>query len=177
MLETLITSKTRIKLLLKFFLNGKTNGYLRNLEQEFGESSNAIRLELNKFENAGLLLSHMEGNKKIFQANANHPLYADIHSLVRKYIGIDRIIEQVVHQVGKLKAVYLIGNYARGVDAGKVEFLLIGKPLDEEYLHKLVQKGQKLVKRAISFEVMEEEEWHRNKDLQAEGLLLWSSIA
>ncbi|MFN5885132.1 MAG: ArsR family transcriptional regulator, partial [Bacteroidota bacterium] len=49
MLDTLITSKTRIKLLLKFFLNGNTSSYLRNLESEFGESSNAIRLELNKF--------------------------------------------------------------------------------------------------------------------------------
>ncbi|MFN3444791.1 MAG: ArsR family transcriptional regulator, partial [Bacteroidia bacterium] len=30
MLDTLITSKTRIKLLLKFFLNSKTSSYLRN---------------------------------------------------------------------------------------------------------------------------------------------------
>ena len=50
MLDTLITSKTRIKLLLKFFLNAQTKSYLRSLEGEFGESTNAIRLELNKFE-------------------------------------------------------------------------------------------------------------------------------
>ncbi|MFN9583050.1 MAG: ArsR family transcriptional regulator, partial [Bacteroidota bacterium] len=42
MLDTLITSKTRIKLLLKFFLNGQNKAYLRNLEAEFGESSNGI---------------------------------------------------------------------------------------------------------------------------------------
>ena len=51
MLETLISSKTRIKLLLKFFLNSKTKSYLRNLESEFGESTNAIRVELNRLEN------------------------------------------------------------------------------------------------------------------------------
>ena len=53
MLESLITSKTRIKLLLKFFLNSSTKAYLRGLEAEFGESTKAIRLELNRFEQIG----------------------------------------------------------------------------------------------------------------------------
>ena len=82
MLDTLITSKTRIKLLLKFFLNGNTSSYLRNLESEFGESSNAIRLELNKFEEAGLLNTSLEGNKKLFKANTQHPLFKDIHNIL-----------------------------------------------------------------------------------------------
>jgi len=50
MIESLITSKTRIKLLLKFFFNSQTKSYLRSMEKEFGESSNAIRIELNRFE-------------------------------------------------------------------------------------------------------------------------------
>ena len=55
MIETLISSKTRVKLLFKFFLNKETTAYLRGLENEMGESTNAIRIELNKFEKAGLL--------------------------------------------------------------------------------------------------------------------------
>ena len=57
MLDSLITSKTRIKLLLKFFLNSSMKAYLRGLAEEFGESTNAIRLELNHLEEAGLLKS------------------------------------------------------------------------------------------------------------------------
>ena len=75
MLETLISSRTRIKLLLKFFLNAQSKGYLRSLEHEFGESTNAIRLELNKFEEAGMLSSESEGNKKVYRANPKHPLF------------------------------------------------------------------------------------------------------
>ena len=92
MLDTLITSKTRIKLLLKFFLNSNSRSYLRNLETEFGESTNAIRLELNKFEKAGLLKTELDGNKKYFRANTNHPLYNDINSILLKQIGFDKII-------------------------------------------------------------------------------------
>ena len=90
MLDTLITSKTRIKLMLKFFLNTKEESYLRGLEEEFGESSNSIRLELNKFEKAGLLDSRSKGNKKLFRANTKHPLFPDIHSLLLKHIGLMR---------------------------------------------------------------------------------------
>ena len=67
MIETLISSKTRIKLLMKFFLNSKTTAYLRGLEGEFGESTNAIRLELNKLEKAGMLSSFSKGNKKMWR--------------------------------------------------------------------------------------------------------------
>lgn len=91
MLDSLISSKTKLKLLLKFFLNSSNTAYLRNLENEFGESTNAIRLELNKFEESGLLNSYFERNKKIFKANTQHPLYPEINSILKKYIGIDKI--------------------------------------------------------------------------------------
>jgi len=55
MLEHLITNKTRRKILIKFFSNSKAKGYLRGLEEEFKESSNATRFELNKFAAAGIL--------------------------------------------------------------------------------------------------------------------------
>lgn len=93
MLDSLVTSQTRIKLLKKFFLNSSTKAHLRGLESEFGESSNAIRVELNRFEDAGLLQSLRAGNKKVYQANLKHPLFKDIHSIIMKETGIDRVIE------------------------------------------------------------------------------------
>ena len=46
MIESLITSKTRTRLLLKFFLNPETRAHLRGLADEFGESTNGVRVEL-----------------------------------------------------------------------------------------------------------------------------------
>jgi len=92
MLDSLVTSQTRIKLLKKFFLNSSTRAHLRGLESEFGESSNAIRVELNRFEDAGLLNSFPDGNKKVYQANPKHPLFGDIHNIILKETGIDRVI-------------------------------------------------------------------------------------
>ena len=107
MLESLITSKTRIKLLLKFFINSNTTAYLRNLATEFNESTNSIRQELNRFEKANLIESNTEQNKKIYKANINHPYFKDIHRLLLKYVGIDEIVDNVVKRVGELDKAYI----------------------------------------------------------------------
>ena len=55
MLETLITSKTRIWLLIKFFVNIANKGYLNSLANEFGESTNSVKKELNNLSSTGYL--------------------------------------------------------------------------------------------------------------------------
>ena len=154
MLESLITSKTRIKLLLKFFLNSTTKAYLRGLEAEFGESTNAIRLELNRFEEAGLLTSHSEGNRKFFTANTSHPLFPDIQSLMRKHLGIDQLVEQVIEHLGEVKKVYLTGSFAHGLESPDIEILLVGGNVDTAYLEILITKAGALIKRNILYKLM-----------------------
>ena len=63
LLGPLITSKTRLKLLSRFFLNQNLSGYLQGLSKELDENTNSIRVELNRLEAAGLLASELEGRK------------------------------------------------------------------------------------------------------------------
>jgi DNA-binding transcriptional ArsR family regulator len=155
MLDRLVTSQTRIKLLKKFFLNSSTKAHLRSLESEFGESSNAIRVELNRFEDAGLLYSLRDGNKKIYQANLKHPLFKDIHSIIMKETGIDRVIEKVIHRLGNLLCVYLTGDFARGMDSQVIELILVGAEIDREYLARKVMQAEEMVGRKVSYVVLE----------------------
>jgi DNA-binding transcriptional ArsR family regulator len=90
LLNSLITSKTRVKILLKFFMNPETSAHLRGLATEFDESTNGVRVELNRLSEAGLLESSQSGNKIYYQANTKHGLYPEINSIVRKYLGIDQ---------------------------------------------------------------------------------------
>jgi DNA-binding transcriptional ArsR family regulator len=148
MLDTLITSKTRVKLLLKFFLNSHSRSYLRNLETEFGESTNAIRVELNRFEEAGLLTAKVQGNRKYFSANTTHPLFPEINSIVRKYI------DNVIQNLGGLEKAYITGDLALGRDTKKVELLLIGEGIDTDYLDRLARKAEEIIKRKISYRIL-----------------------
>jgi len=177
MLDTLITSQTRIKLLLKFFLNAETKSYLRNLEEEFNESSNAVRIELQRFEKAGLLVSFNEGNKKYYKANKNHPLFRDIHNIVIKYVGIDQIIERVIQKLGNIKKVFLTGSFYYGIDNNIIDLIIIAENFDINYFVKLIQKAEKLVKRKIRYIVYTEREFkdYKVEETNEDLLLLWAA--
>jgi hypothetical protein len=175
MLETLITSKTRIKLLLKFFLNSNSSAYLRNLETEFGESTNAIRLELIRFEKAGLLESRYEGNKKLFQANTKHPLFPNIHNLILKHIGFNQVIESVIEKIGEVRSVFIVGDFANGIDNKIIDLIFVGAKINQTYLAKLIKKAEKLIERRIRYLVFTTQELEKyikeNKGI--DPLLLW----
>lgn len=175
MIETLISSKTRIKLLLKFFLNSKTTAYLRSLESEFGESTNAIRIELNRLEEAGMLDSYNKGNKKIFKANTKHPLYEEIHKILLKHIGVDKIIETVINRLGDIEKVFLVGDFSKGKNSKIIDLILIGD-IDKSYLIKLIEKAEKLINRKIRYLIYKEEKTFIEDMLEQklDPLLLWS---
>jgi DNA-binding transcriptional ArsR family regulator len=177
MLEALITSKTRIKLLLKFFLNSNNTGYLRSLEPEFGESTNAIRQELNRFEEAGLLNAEKEGKKKVFKANTSHPLFPELNSLLIKYVGLYEIIERVVLQLGKLEKVYLVGKLAKGNDSDVIDLWFVGEKIDENYLKKLIQKAKKSIQRKLNYTILSHDllEVKLVEKNNTELLLLWEA--
>lgn len=177
MLDTLITSKTRIKLLLKFFLNSNSRSYLRSLESEFGESTNSIRLELNKFEQAGLLTTEVDGNKKYFRANTGHPLYSDIHNILLKHIGFDKIIVRVIQKLGNLDRVYVVGDFAKGKNNQIIDLVFVSEELNMEYLIKLIDKVETIIKRKIRYLVFNKNDFGgyiENKD-KSEFLILWKN--
>jgi hypothetical protein len=157
-LETLISNKTRLKLLVKFFLTPGNTGYLRELEEEFDASTNAIRLELNRFEEAGLLVSGMEKNRKVFSANQAHPLHHDICSIVRKYLGIDQVVDKVVNKLGDVSGAWITGEMAQGLDARVIELVIAGNNIDQAYLTRCIGTTENLIKRTIHCRIINETE-------------------
>lgn len=172
MLNSLVTSKTRVKLLLKFFLNSKNKSYLRNLEQEFGESSNAIRIELNRLESADLLKSEVSGNRKYFMANTSHPLFKDINNIVKNFVGIDKLIDRVITEIGNIEMAYITGDFARGIDSQIIDLVLVGKNIETSYIEILISKAENLITRKIRYLILTESQmsdYFKNKPV----LLIW----
>ena len=173
MLDTLVTSKTRLKLILKFFLNPCSSAYLRGLAEEFGESSNAVRLELNRFEEAGLLESEAIGNKKLYRANVIHPLYNDIHSIISKTIGIDQIIDEVVAKLGDVEEAYVTGDFASGKNGKTIDILLIGTDIHKDFLFKLIDKAETVIKRKIRYLTLTQTEASAHLGDGKGAMLIW----
>ncbi len=162
MLNTLITSKTRINLLLKFFLNPRTKAYLRELAKEFGESTNSVRVELNRLTDAKLLKSTNFGRKIIYRANNKHNLFRDIQNVVRKFVGLDQLVEDLIIRLGSVEKAFVIGDYARGIDSGLIDVVLVGD-VDTKTLDKFVFKTGTLINRKIRPLVLNEVEFEKLK--------------
>ena len=173
MLDTLITNKTRVKLLLRFFLNPEATSYLRGLEEDFGESTNAIRIELNRFEMAGLLISWEDKNKKMFSANQKHPLFDDIHSILRKHTGIDTIINKVIKNLGNIESAYLNGLMALGLDHPSLELFLFSDLIDQKYMKLLTKKAATLIKREIHCTILPANDEKTFLKNNRHALLIW----
>lgn len=172
--DGLITSNTRIRILMRLFLNPEQDAYLRELATEFKSSPSLIRDELGQLSDAGLLTSKREGRQIFYRANAKHTLFPELHSMVKKALGMDRIIDSIINRLGDLETAILIDDYASGKDTGLIDLVLVGH-IKQSTLSDLVTKTEKYIKRKIRTMVMTPKEFREFGEV-LEGrpqLVLW----
>jgi len=116
-----------------------------------------------------MLHSEVVGNKKYFFANKEHPLFNDVKSIVHKYIGLDKIIEEVVERLGDVKQVYLTGDWAKGKESEVIDLCIIGSKLNRHYLLELIEKTERLIGKKIKYLIYEDKMLSTD-----EALLLWN---
>ena len=168
MLGELITSKTRLRLLIKFFVSQANRGYLNGLATEMGESTNAIRKELNHLHDAGYLQKEKANNKIQYKANTKHPMFSVLQKVILKHLGLEDAVEIVLERMGDVEQIILIGDYAKGIDSGKIEIIIVGQDLNTSYVKNLEEKIEKLINRKVAFFLSAS---HR---LNADELILFS---
>jgi DNA-binding transcriptional ArsR family regulator len=173
----LISSKTRIKLLVRFFFNPMTRAYLRELAKEFNLSTNAVREELNQLTKTNLLKSEKDGRSVYYKANQDHPLFPELKSMVSKVIGLDQVIDGIVTRLGDLEAAYLLDDYAEGKDTGIIDLILVGN-VNQHHLNDLSKKTERYIQRKIRTLVLDRGEYERllpNLENRPR-LLLWERV-
>jgi len=152
----LISSKTRIKLLVRFFFNPKTRSYLRELAKEFDVSTNSVRKELNQLTKTNLLKCEKNGRQIQYMANQEHPLFPELKSMVAKVMGIDHVIE--------------------GKDSGIIDLVLVGN-IDPYHLDDLSRKSERYIKRKIRSLVLNRDEYKKfeAKIKSSPHILIWEA--
>lgn len=170
----LITSKIRIRILMRLFLNPKQHVYLRELAEEFNASPAHVRDELRQLKKAEFLTSEKNGRQIFYSANPNHPLFSELQSMVKKAMGMDRIFDSIIERLGDLESAYLIDDYAEGKDSGIIDLVLVGN-VDQENLIDLVKKTERYIERKIRTLVLLPDEWEKLRAGQTKRplLLLW----
>lgn len=157
MLHQLFTSKVRVQILMRLFLNASSRAYLRELAKEFDVSPGHLRSELQQLSAAGLLSVSRDGRQVWYRAAQAHPLFPELQSMVRKSLGMDRILDSIVDRLGNLERAYLVGDYAEGRDTGIIDLVLVGD-IDRANLDDLVAKTERYIDRRIRTLVLQRQE-------------------
>jgi len=174
LLSSFITSKMRVRILVRLFLNPSQQAYLRELSGEFNASPSQVRDELNNLRATGLLECARRGRQTYYKANQQHPLYPELHSMVRKSLGMDRILESIIERLGNLRLALLLDDYAEGKDTGIIDLALIGD-INTDNLTDLVKKTENYIGRRIRTLVITEDEYKKMSDVigKKSHIILW----
>jgi len=158
-----------LRLLIKFFISQANRGYLNGLASEFNESTNSIRKELNHLSEAGYLEKYKDSNKVAYKANTKHPLFEVLQKVVFKHLGLEEIVERVLERMGPVEKILLVGDYAKGLDTGVIDIVLVGKALNTEYIGALEDKIENLIDRKVNFFLATKPDTNRESIVLYEG--------
>lgn len=159
-LTEIITSKVRVKILDLFFSDVKELYHVRGIVREIKEEINAVRRELFRLENAGLLKKENRGNRLYYFLNTEHHFYGDLLSMVSKTTGLGGEIIQNRNKLGRLSLVMFSGKFARKKDRKRddsVDVLVVGEVALPE-LTAIIRKEESKRNKEINYTVMSREE-------------------
>ena len=159
-LSDIITSKVRIKLLELFFSNITEMYHVRGIVREVKEEINAVRRELSRFEQAGLLKKEARGNRVYYWIRKDYEYFGDLISIVAKITGLGKDIVQLSKKIGRVNYVMFSGSFVRRKKRRKedeVDILLVGEVVLPE-LAALVRKEESKRGHEINYTVMSKDE-------------------
>ena len=146
---------------MRLFFNPNGSAYLRELSDDLSTSPSQIKDELDQLRYAKLLVSKKSGRQNLFSANQEHPLFTELHSMVKKALGMDQILESIIKRLGQLHKAFLIDDYAEGKDTGIIDLVLIGE-IDTTNLLDLTAKTERYIERKIRTLTMTTDEYNKN---------------
>lgn len=161
MLEDIIISRVRVKMLTLFLTNPGTIFHVREIVRQIKEEINAVRRELAHMEKAGMVSKEPRANRLFYLMRKDYPLYFELLALIAKSSGLGWDIIKHKAKLGKIKFAMMSGRYFRGVprkDGNDVDLLIVGTVVLPE-LAQLVKAEEVRRGREMNYTVMTEEEF------------------
>lgn len=180
MLEDIVISKVRVKLLHVFYSDLTELYHVRGLVRKVDEEINAVRRELIHLEQAGILKKEPRGNRVYYWPNQNYPLYKELVSVVSKETGLGEQIIKNRNRIGKITFCVFSGKFVRRMPrkADQLDILIVGNIVMPE-LSALIKTEEDHREQEINYTVMSDDEFDfrkKRKDPFLLGILSQSRV-
>lgn len=164
MLEDLIISRVRVKILQLFFLSLGNIYHVREIVRRTDEEINAVRRELLHLEKGAILSKEHRANRLFYSLRKDYPLYYNLLELINKTSGLGGGLLKNKAKLGKIKYAVISGRFIRNLQRGgnDVDLLVVGKIVLPE-LAQIVRAEEAKRERELNYTVMSEEEFEFRK--------------
>jgi DNA-binding transcriptional ArsR family regulator len=163
-LNDLIVSKVRVKMLSLFFEKPGEMFYVREITRLVKEEINAVRRELDRLLETGLLKSEQRANRLYYQLNKKYLYFQELQRIIIKTSGVGKKIRKNRRKLGELDYVVFTGSFINQEKASRdeLDLLVIGAVVLPE-LEALIKAEEKDFGREINYAVIEKEEFEFRK--------------
>ncbi len=181
MLDDLVISRVRVKILTLFLSHPGTIFHVRDIVRKVDEEINAVRRELAHMEKAGMVAKEQRANRLFYNFRRDYPLYFELLELIGKTSGLGWDIIKQKAKLGKIKFAFISGRYLRGLPrrgSTDVDLLIVGTVVLPE-LSQLVKAEEVRRGKELNYTVMTEEEFafrKRRRDPFALSILEGSRV-
>lgn len=160
MLRTIITSKTRRKILELFFHNPAEQYYLRQIVRVIDEEVNAVKRELDILSAGKVLLKEKRQNKVFYILNKSYIFYDDFLKIFTKTTDLAVQIYDKITKIGRVKFAVVSNKFSKKVPIKEDEIylLLVGIIVIPEVVA-IMGESEKSFGREINYTVMTEDEF------------------
>ena len=151
MLEAIISSKTKRKLLTMLLTNPKRRFYVRELSRNIKENINSVRSELKKLSSIGLVSSEREANLLYYKIDTRCPLYKELKILIYKTEAFGPYLKKISNLPDDIRIAFVYGStaYNQEWERSDIDLFVLGN-LDGEKLHRYIFKLEEKIGREIN---------------------------
>jgi len=164
MLKDLFISEVRVNILKTMLPQPEKSYHVRALVRAVDTEINAVRRELARLQDIGLLRSRPSGNRLYYSVDTGSPYYPELLSLIAKEEGLGAEIIKSTKKLGNVKYAILSRAFSRGENRSvlDVDLFLVGE-VDLDVLHEVVARYQDKLGHEINYSVMDPEEFEHRK--------------
>lgn len=160
MLQYIIPSKTRRKILQLFFTHPEESFYLRRIVRDLNEEVNAVKRETDILTKAKVLHKERRLNKVFYFLNKNCLYYDEFLRIFTKIGILAELIHNNLSKLGKVKYIALSTKFAKKktIKEDEIYLLFVGFIVVPEVIT-IIKEAEKDFGREINYTVMTEEEF------------------
>jgi len=163
-LQDFMISRVRVRIMELFFSNPSEMYYVREITRKAKEEINAVRRELDKMLEYGLLKSEERGNRLYYHLNGRYQFYPELLRMISKTTGLGGRLVKARRKLGQVDFIMFSGDYVEGKPARQdhIDLLIIGEIVLPE-LEQLIKQHQEQNEREIFYAVFSKEEFDFRK--------------